>query len=357
MSALFSPLTLRSLTLRNRVGVSPMCQYSSENGFATDWHFVHLGAFATGGAGLVITEAAAVTPEGRISPQDLGIWDDAHIPMLRRINDFCRAQGAVMAIQLAHAGRKASTRRPWEQPSGAVPLAEGGWDNVMAPSAVAFAPNYPSPHALSLDGIAHVIASFGAAAQRALHAGFQVVEVHAAHGYLLHEFLSPIANERTDHYGGSFENRTRLLLEVTDAVRAVWPDELPVIVRISATDWAEGGWNVEESVQLATLLRARGVDLIDCSSGGLAAHQQITIGPGYQVPFARRIRAESGVPTAAVGLITEAAQAEQIVADGSADMVLLARELLRNPRWPLMAAHALGASIAWPPQYERARLR
>jgi 2,4-dienoyl-CoA reductase-like NADH-dependent reductase (Old Yellow Enzyme family) len=357
MSALFSPLTLRSLTLRNRVGVSPMCQYSSDNGFASDWHFVHLGAFATGGAGLVITEAAAVTPEGRISPQDLGIWDDAHIPMLRRINDFCRAQGAVMAIQLAHAGRKASTRRPWEQPSGAVPLAEGGWDNVMAPSAVAFAPNYPSPHALSLDGIAHVIASFGAAAQRALHAGFQVVELHAAHGYLLHEFLSPIANERTDHYGGSFENRTRLLLEVTDAVRAVWPDELPVIVRISATDWAEGGWNVEESVQLATLLRARGVDLIDCSSGGLAAHQQITIGPGYQVPFARRIRAESGVPTAAVGLITEAAQAEQIVADGSADMVLLARELLRNPRWPLMAAHALGACIAWPPQYERARLR
>jgi 2,4-dienoyl-CoA reductase-like NADH-dependent reductase (Old Yellow Enzyme family) len=357
MSALFSPFTLRSLTLRNRVGVSPMCQYSSDNGFASDWHFVHLGAFATGGAGLVITEAAAVTPEGRISPQDLGIWDDAHIPMLRRINDFCRAQGAVMAIQLAHAGRKASTRRPWEQPSGAVPVAEGGWDNVMAPSAVAFAPNYPSPHALSLDGIAQVIAAFGAAAQRAFRAGFQVIELHAAHGYLLHEFLSPIANERTDRYGGSFENRTRLLLEVTDAVRAVWSDELPVIVRISATDWADGGWNIEESVQLATLLQARGVDLIDCSSGGLAAHQQITIGPGYQVPFARRLRAESGVPTAAVGLITDAAQAEQIVADGSADLVLLARELLRNPRWPLLAAHALGASITWPPQYERARLR
>ena len=357
MSALFSPLTLRSLTLRNRVGVSPMCQYSSDNGFASDWHFVHLGAFATGGAGLVITEAAAVTPEGRISPQDLGIWDDAHIPMLRRINDFCRAQGAAMGIQLAHAGRKASTRRPWEQPSGTVPVVEGGWDNVMAPSAVAFAPNYPSPHALSLDGIAQVIASFGAAAQRAFRAGFQVVELHAAHGYLLHEFLSPIANERTDHYGGSFENRTRLLLEVTDAVRAVWPAELPVIVRISATDWAEGGWNVEESVQLATLLQARGVDLIDCSSGGLAAHQQITIGPGYQVPFARRIRAEAGVPTAAVGLITDAAQAEQIVAEGSADVVLLARELLRNPRWPLAAAHQLGAAVAWPPQYERARPR
>ena len=357
MSALFSPLTLRSLTLRNRVGVSPMCQYSSEDGFATDWHLVHLGAFATGGAGLVLTEAAAVTPEGRISPHDLGIWDDAHIPMLRHITAFCRAQGAVMGIQLAHAGRKASTRRPWEQPAGTVPVSEGGWDNVMAPSAVPFAPTYPLPQELSLDGIAQVIASFRAAAIRALAAGFQVVELHAAHGYLLHEFLSPLANARTDRYGGSFENRTRLLLEVTDAVRAVWPDQLPLIVRISATDWADGGWTVEESVQLASLLKARGVDLIDCSSGGLAAHQQIAIGPGFQVPFAHRIRAETGVPTAAVGLITDAAQAEQVVADGSADLVLLARELLRNPRWPLMAAHALGASITWPPQYERARLR
>ena len=357
MSALFSPLTLRSLTLRNRVGVSPMCQYSSDNGFATDWHLVHLGAFATGGAGLVFTEAAAVTPEGRISPQDLGIWDDAHVPMLQRVTAFCRAQGAVMGIQLAHAGRKASTRRPWERPGGTVPVSEGGWDNVMAPSAVPFSVTYPSPHALSLDGIAHVIASFRAAALRSLNAGFQVAELHAAHGYLLHEFLSPIANERTDHYGGSFENRTRLLLDVTDAVRTVWPAELPMLVRISATDWADGGWTIEESVQLATLLRGRGVDLIDCSSGGLAAHQQIAIGPGYQVPFARRIRAESGVPTAAVGLITDAVQAEQIVADGSADMVLLARELLRNPRWPLEAAHELGATISWPPQYERARLR
>lgn len=357
MSALFSPLTLRSLTLRNRVGVSPMCQYSSTNGFASDWHLVHLGAFATGGAGLVLTEAAAVTPEGRISPQDLGIWDDAHIPMLRRITEFCRAQGAVMGIQLAHAGRKASTRRPWEQPGGTVPESDGGWDNVMAPSAVPFSSTYPQPHALSLPGIAHVIAAFRSAALRALEAGFQVVELHGAHGYLLHEFLSPLANQRTDRYGGSFENRIRLTLDVTDAVRAVWPCDLPMIVRISATDWAEGGWNIDESVQLARLLRARGVDLIDCSSGGLAAHQQITIGPGYQVPFARRIRAESGSPTAAVGLITDAAQAEQIVAEGSADMVLLARELLRNPRWPLIAAHTLGASIAWPPQYERARPR
>ena len=357
MSALFSPLTLRSLTLRNRVGVSPMCQYSSENGFATDWHFVHLGAFATGGAGLVISEAIAVTPEGRISPYDLGLWDDAHIPMLRRITEFCRAQGAVMGIQLAHAGRKASARRPWEQPGGAISVADGGWDNVMAPSAVPFAPNFARPHALSIDGIAHVIASFQSAARRAIEAGFQVAELHAAHGYLLHQFLSPIANQRTDQYGGSFDNRVRLLLEVTDAVRAEWPPELPILVRLSATDWADGGWSIEDTVRLAMLLKARGVDVIDCSSGGLAAHQQITIGPGYQVPFARRVREDVGIATAAVGLITEAAQAEQIVADGSADMVLLARALLRNPRWPLMAAHTLGAHIPWPPQYERARPR
>ncbi len=357
MSALFSPLVLRSLTLRNRVGVSPMCQYSSEHGFATDWHLVHLGAFATGGAGLVISEAAAVTPEGRISPHDLGIWDDAHIPMLQRITAFCRAQGAVMGIQLAHAGRKASARRPWEPPAGAVPVADGGWDNVVAPSALPFSPRFVVPQALTLDGIAQVIAAFRAATRRAHEAGFQVVELHAAHGYLLHEFLSPIANQRTDHYGGSFENRTRLLLEVTDAVRAVWPADLPVIVRISATDWAEGGWTIEESVELATRLQARGVDLIDCSSGGLAAHQQITPAPGYQVPFARRIREEAGIPTAAVGLITDAVQAEQVVADGSADMVFMARELLRNPRWPLLAAHTLGATITWPPQYDRARVR
>ncbi len=357
MSALFSPLTLRSLTLRNRVGVSPMCQYSSENGFATDWHFVHLGAFATGGAGLVISEAIAVTPEGRISPYDLGLWDDAHIPMLRRITEFCRAQGAVMGIQLAHAGRKASARRPWEQPGGAISVADGGWDNVMAPSAVPFAPNFARPHALSIDGIAHVIASFQSAARRAIEAGFQVAELHAAHGYLLHQFLSPIANQRTDQYGGSFDNRVRLLLEVTDAVRAEWPPELPILVRLSATDWADGGWSIEDTVRLAMLLKARGVDVIDCSSGGLAAHQQITIGPGYQVPFARRVREDVGIATAAVGLITEAAQAEEIVASGSADMVLLARALLRNPRWPLMAAHTLGAHIPWPPQYERARPR
>lgn len=356
MPALFTPLTLRGLTLRNRLGVSPMCQYSAERGLATDWHLVHLGAFATGGAGLVIAEATAVLPEGRISPYDLGLWDDAQVPMLRRITDFCRAQGAAMGIQLAHAGRKASLRRPWEG-TGAVSAEQGGWDNVMAPSAVPFAPDYPMPHELSLDGIAQVIAAFRAAAVRAATAGFQVVELHAAHGYLLHEFLSPLANQRTDRYGGSFENRIRLLLEVTDAVRAVWPVDLPLFVRLSATDWADGGWTVDESVQLAARLRAHGVDLIDCSSGGLAAHQQIAVAPGYHVPFARRIRDEAEIPVAAVGLITEAAQAEQIIAHGDADVVLMGRELLRNPRWPLAAAQELGVAIAWPPQYDRARPR
>jgi 2,4-dienoyl-CoA reductase-like NADH-dependent reductase (Old Yellow Enzyme family) len=356
MPALFTPLTLRGLTLRNRLGVSPMCQYSAERGLATDWHLVHLGAFATGGAGLVIAEATAVLPEGRISPYDLGLWDDAQVPMLRRITDFCRAQGAAMGIQLAHAGRKASLRRPWEG-TGAVSAEQGGWDNVMAPSAVPFAPDYPMPHELSLDGIAQVIAAFRAAAVRAATAGFQVVELHAAHGYLLHEFLSPLANQRTDRYSGSFENRIRLLLEVTDAVRAVWPVDLPLFVRLSATDWADGGWTVDESVQLAARLRGHGVDLIDCSSGGLAAHQQIAVAPGYHVPFARRIRDEAEIPVAAVGLITEAAQAEQIIANGDADVVLMGRELLRNPRWPLAAAQELGAAIAWPPQYDRARPR
>ena len=356
MPHLFDPLTLRSVTFPNRVFVSPMCEYSATDGLVNDWHFVHLGSRAVGGAGMVMTEATAVVPEGRISPEDLGLWSDAHIEPLARIVRFLHAQGSVAGMQLAHAGRKASTYRPWSG-DGTVPVADGGWANVVAPSALAFASHYPMPTALTAQGIRDTITAFAQAAHRAHEAGLRVVEIHAAHGYLLHEFLSPLANARTDRYGGSFENRTRLLLEVTDAVRAVWPDELPLIVRISATDWADGGWTVDESVQLASLLKARGVDLIDCSSGGLAAHQQIAIGPGYQVPFAHRIRAETGVPTAAVGLITDAAQAEQVVADGSADVVLLARELLRNPRWPLMAAHALGASITWPPQYERARLR
>ena len=356
MSSLFTPLGLRSLTLRNRIGVSPMCQYSSDQGYANDWHLVHLGGFATGGAGLVFTEAAAVTAEGRISPWDLGIWDDAHIPMLRRITDFVRAQGAVVGIQLAHAGRKASTRRPWEG-SGTILPADGGWENVLAPSAIAFADNYPLPHALTLDGIAHIVAAFRTSAQRALMAGFQVAEIHAAHGYLLHEFLSPLSNQRTDDYGGSFVNRARMTLEVAAAVRAMWPTDLPVFVRISATDWVDGGWDIDDSVRLAAQLKVLGVDVIDCSSGGLSAQQHIAIGPAYQVPFSARIKREADIATAAVGLITTPEQAERIVADGDADMVLLARELLRNPRWPLMAAHALGATAPWPSQYERARPR
>lgn len=356
MSVLFSPLTIRGLTLRNRIGVSPMCQYSSNNGFANDWHLVHLGGLATGGAALVFSEAAAVTPEGRISPHDLGIWDDAHVPMLRRITDFVTAQGAVVGIQLAHAGRKASTGRPWDG-GGTVRPAAGGWDDVLAPSAVAYSDKYPHPRALSVDGIARIVAAFGAAAQRALQAGFLVAEIHAAHGYLLHEFLSPLSNRRTDAYGGEFDNRARMTLEVCTAVRAVWPNDLPVFVRISATDWAVGGWDVEEAVRLALQLKAVGIDVVDCSSGGLASHQQVVVAPGYQVPFASRIRREAGIATAAVGVITNPHQAEQIVSDGHADLVLLAREMLRNPRWPLMAAHALGAPVTWPFQYERARMQ
>ena len=355
MSALFSPFTLRDVTLRNRIGVSPMCQYSSVDGFATDWHLVHLGGFATGGAALVICEATAVVPEGRISPHDLGIWKDEHVPMLRRINDFVRAQGAVPAIQLAHAGRKASTKRPWEG-QGAVSPSDGGWQ-VVGPDDVAYSTTYPQPRAMTEADIATVVQAFADAARRALAAGFVVAEVHAAHGYLLHQFLSPLANSRTDDWGGSLENRMRLTLDVTRAVRAVWPDNLPVIVRLSATDWAEGGWNVDDSVTLSRELGALGADCIDVSSGGLTSLQQIDVKPLYQVPFARRIRAEASVPTAAVGLITEPHEAEQIVRDGDADLVLLARELLRNPRWPLEAAHVLGVDGPWPDQYLRARLR
>jgi len=355
MSALFSPFTLRGVTLRNRIGVSPMCQYSSVDGFATDWHLVHLGGFATGGAGLVICEATAVVPEGRISPHDLGIWKDEHVPMLRRVNDFVRAQGAVPGIQLAHAGRKASTKRPWEG-QGAVSPADGGWQ-VVGPDDVAYSASYPQPRAMTEADITSVIGAFADAARRALAAGFVVAEVHAAHGYLLHQFLSPLANSRTDAWGGSLANRMRLTLEVTRAVRAVWPDDQPVLVRLSATDWADGGWQVEDSVALSRELAALGADCIDVSSGGLTSLQQIDVKPLYQVPFARRIRTEAPVPTAAVGLITEPAEAEQIVRDGDADLVLLARELLRNPRWPLEAAHVLGVDGPWPDQYLRARRR
>ncbi len=356
MTALFSPLTLRSLTLPNRIGVSAMCQYSSVDGLANDWHLVHLGSLATGGAGLVMSEAAAVVPEGRITPHDLGIWSDAHIPELRRITTFIREHGAAPGVQLAHAGRKASTHRPWE-PSGALPVADGGWVNVMAPSALPFSESYPMPVALDAAGIQAVVAAFRDATLRAYAAGFEVVELHAAHGYLLHEFLSPLSNHRTDEYGGSFENRVRLLLEVTTSVRAVWPHEYPLFVRISATDWADGGWDADQSVALARLLRDVGVDLVDCSSGGLVPGVTIPVGPSYQVPFASRIRAEAQVATAAVGMITEAEQANAIVQHGEADLVLLARELLRNPRWPLMAAHTLGVTAPWPRQYERGRPR
>jgi 2,4-dienoyl-CoA reductase-like NADH-dependent reductase (Old Yellow Enzyme family) len=357
MSRLFTPLSLRSLTLRNRIAVSPMCQYSSREGLANEWHFVHLGAFATGGAGLILTEAAAVSPEGRISPQDLGIWSDEQVPYLQRINDFVRAHGAATGIQLAHAGRKASTMRPWDG-HGALLPEHGGWSEVLAPSDLAYSEKYPQPRAMTLSDIARVREAFANAAARAVTAGFQTCEIHAAHGYLLHEFMSPLSNRRDDAYGGSFENRVRLTLEVAADVRAVWPQDLPVIVRISATDWADGGWTLDESVQLAMQLRQIGIDLIDCSSGGLVPHQQITVGPGYQVPFARRIKHDANVATGAVGLITEPAQAEKIVADADADLVLLAREMLRNPHWPLLAAHALGADAApWPPQYVRAAPR
>lgn len=355
MSNLFSPFSLREVVFRNRIAVSPMCEYSSDDGFANDWHLVHLGSRAVGGAGLVLTEAAAVSPEGRISIHDLGIWKKEHIPMLQRITRFIAAQGAVPGIQLAHAGRKASTLRPWEG-SGTLPADKGGWQAV-APSAIPFNDVYPMPVALTETGIRKVLDDFREAAARALEAGFQVVEIHAAHGYLLHNFLSPLSNQRTDEYGGSFENRIRLLLQTVEAVRTVWPERYPLLVRISATDWAEGGWNLGESVQLAALLGNQGVDLIDCSSGGLAAHQHIKVGPLYQTPFAEKIRKEAGIATGAVGMITTAEEAESIIAEGRADMVLMARELLRSPYFPLHAAHTLEAHIPWPIQYERARMR
>jgi 2,4-dienoyl-CoA reductase-like NADH-dependent reductase (Old Yellow Enzyme family) len=351
---LFTPYTMRDVTLRNRIVVSPMCQYSCVDGFATDWHLVHLGSRAVGGAGLVIVEATAVEARGRISPQDLGIWSDAHAEPLARIAAFMRAQGAVPGIQLAHAGRKASTYRPWSG-SGAVPAPEGGWEEVIAPSAIPFSDTYPQPDAMTVAEMQAVRDAFVAATHRALTAGFEYVEIHAAHGYLLHTFLSPLANRRTDAYGGSLENRMRFALEVTEAVRAVWPVRYPLAVRLSATDWVEGGWTVEESVILAKALHERGVDMIVASSGGTSPLQQIPASPGYQVPFAERIRHEAEVPTMAVGLITEPEQAEGILAAGQADLIALARQLLRDPYWPLHAANALGVDLAWPDQYARAK--
>jgi 2,4-dienoyl-CoA reductase-like NADH-dependent reductase (Old Yellow Enzyme family) len=353
MAGLFDPLTLRDLTFANRVFVSPMCQYSSENGYANDWHFVHLGTRAVGGAGLVLTEATAVLPEGRISPQDLGIWEDGHIEMLTKIVGFIHEQGSIAGMQLAHAGRKASTSRPWEG-HNAVPESEGGWTKVVAPSAIPFSETYPMPQALTRDGIREVIDAFAAAARRACQAGFRVVEIHAAHGYLIHEFLSPLSNQREDEYGGSFENRTRVCREVVAAVRSAWPKELPLFIRISATDWIDGGWTIEESVKLATGLKAMGVDLIDCSSGGNALHAKIPVGAGYQTAFAERIRREAEIMTGAVGMITSPEQAEHIIRTGQADAVIMAREFLRDPYWPLRAARELEQSIAWPVQYLRA---
>jgi 2,4-dienoyl-CoA reductase-like NADH-dependent reductase (Old Yellow Enzyme family) len=353
MASLFEPLTLRGVTFRNRIGVSPMCQYSSQDGFANDWHLVHLGSRAVGGAGLILAEASAVVADGRITPFDLGIYKDEHIDMLRRIFAFIEQQGSVPGIQIAHAGRKASTAQPWK---GGHPLSveEGGWSPIYAPSAIPFNDGYQVPQELTSAQIQALVRAFADAAQRAHEAGAKVLELHAAHGYLLHSFLSPLSNQRSDMYGGSFENRIRFLCETTAAVRAVWPDEYPLFVRISATDWADGGWDTEQSIELCRRLNPLGVDLIDCSSGGLVPNAKITAGPGYQTPFAGRIRREASVATAAVGLITEPMQSDQIVRTGEADMVLLARQFLRDPYFPLHAAPTLHVKAQYPVQYERA---
>ncbi|GAC1624632.1 MAG: NADH:flavin oxidoreductase/NADH oxidase [Ktedonobacteraceae bacterium] len=352
--SLFEPLTLRGITLRNRIMVSPMCQYSSSDGFATDWHLVHLGSRAVGGAALVMTEADAVEARGRISPQDLGIYRDEHIAMLSRITTFIKEQGAVPGTQLAHAGRKASTYRPWSG-SGEISVEDGRWETV-APSDERFSDRYPLPKQLTKQEISEITQSFRIAAERSLKAGFQVIELHAAHGYLLHEFLSPLSNHRTDEYGGSLRNRMRFLLETVDAVRQVWPDALPLFVRISATDWTEGGLTIADSVEIAQTLKGHGVDLIDVSSGGNVAVAKIPTAPNYQVPFAAQIRRESGISTAALGLITEPEQANEIIHSGQADMVALARGILRDPYWPLHAARTLGYDFPWQPQYVRAKL-
>lgn len=348
---LLTPLEIRGVTFRNRVGVSPMCQYSAEDGFANDWHLVHLGSRAVGGAGLVMMEATAVEATGRISAQDTGIWKDEQIGILSRITDFISRQGAVPGIQLAHAGRKASTRRPWEGGTTVLPDA-GGWV-PSAPSAIPFRPEDPPSAELSKEGIQSVVGAFASAARRVLAAGFQVVEIHAAHGYLIHQFLSPLSNHRSDEYGGALGNRMRFALEVAETVRGVWPDRLPLFMRLSATDWMEGGWTADESVELARHLKTLGVDLVDCSSGGSSPLAKIPLGPGYQVPFAERIRREAGILTGAVGLITTPAQADEILRSGKADLVLLAREFLRDPYFPRRAAQELGQTIKGPVQYGR----
>jgi len=351
MPGLFTPLTLRGVTFKNRVFVSPMCQYSSVDGFPTDWHLVHLGSRAVGGAGMVMVEATGVSPEGRISPSDSGLWSDAHAAAFVPITRFLEAHGAVAAIQLAHAGRKAST----EVSGGVIPPTDPrGW-TPLAPSAIPFRDTDPPPHALTLEELDLVESQFARGARLALAAGFRVIELHMAHGYLLNTFLSPLSNQRTDEYGGDLEGRMRFPLRVTRAVRAAWPKELPLFVRISASDWADGGWTIEDSVVFSRHLRDLGVDLVDCSSGGVVSYAKIVAGPGYQVPFARQVRAEAGIATGAVGLITEPLQAEEIIASGAADAVLLARRLLSDPYWPLHAAEALGVEVDWPRQYRRAR--
>jgi 2,4-dienoyl-CoA reductase-like NADH-dependent reductase (Old Yellow Enzyme family) len=354
MAQIFSPLKIKDVVLKNRITISPMCQYSATDGFATDWHLVHYGSRATGGAGLIIQEATAVSPEGRISPGDLGLYRPEHVEKLKIITQFIEQQGSVPGIQIAHAGRKASCAVPWEG-GLQIPLKEGGWRTVSA-SALAFNPEDEIPLLLDEAGIRKVISDFRTSAERALLAGFKVLEIHAAHGYLMHQFFSPLTNHRNDSYGGSFENRIRLLLEVLGAVQEVWPANLPLFVRISATDWAEGGWNPDEAVQLCLILKSKGVDLIDCSSGGLIPGVRIPVGPGYQVGFSERIRKEAGILTGTVGLITKADQAETILSSDAADLVLIARESLREPYFPLKAAKDLGEDISWPLQYARAKL-
>jgi 2,4-dienoyl-CoA reductase-like NADH-dependent reductase (Old Yellow Enzyme family) len=352
MSQLFSPLTIRSITLKNRIAMSPMCQYTAKDGFANDWHLIHLGTRAVGGAGLTIAEATSVVPEGRITHGDLGLWSDEHIEGLERITDFIHGQGSVAGIQIAHAGRKASCALPRDG-GKQLDLNGGGW-NTVAPSAIPFSPGERAPEMLSKEAILHVISAFRAAAVRALKAGFKVIEIHSAHGYLLQEFLSPLSNHRTDEYGGSFENRTRLLISVTKAVKEVWPEENPLFVRISSTDWTEGGWTLEESIGLAYLLKSAGADLIDCSSGGNIYNAKIPAAPGYQAPFAGALR-KTGIMTGAVGLITSSNQAEEILREGKADLILMGRELLRNPYFPLLAARESDSDLQWPQQYLRAR--
>ncbi len=353
-SQLFSPIQIKSVLLKNRIVISPMCQYSSQDGFANDWHLVHLGSRASGGAGLIIQEATAVAPEGRISPEDMGLWKDGHISKLQDIVRFIKSQNSVAGIQLAHAGRKASVSAPWLG-NKRLDTTQGGWP-IVAPSAVGYRDNETAPLALDKEGIQKVISDFKAVTKRAVQVGYEVLEIHAAHGYLLHEFLSPLTNFRTDEYGGSFENRIRFVLGIVAAVQTEWPADLPLFVRISATDWADGGWNIGESVQLSRILKEKGVDLIDVSSGGLVSYQQIPLGPNYQVPFAAQIKKEAGILTGAVGLITTSQQAEEILESGKADLVLFAREALRNPYLGLNFAKELGVDAPWPSQYERAKI-